>query len=168
MLYGITIDDIDRGKRRQWVLTYYIIATYGAIIAFYSYTHNNLYESQIAYFKWFLLCTAFLLNLLGIFHLADIHCCIYEYRRRLMELKKQFSLKTQRVIEITNKSWSRYISYGYYFWSFTLILSVMLCVGFVFVIFVIMHSEPGFLKTVVSSMFLNLLALCFLQRFIRT
>ena len=81
-------------------MTYYILLTYAAIIALYAYIlKGQPCENQANGYQLFFCIIALLLNLWGMLHIADIHKCVYGYRKRLLVLREQLSSVTKDILK---------------------------------------------------------------------
>jgi hypothetical protein len=123
MLYRTAIEDIDRVKHRQWSITYYILITYAAI---FFLNDHKIFNTDI-----WLLLASWLMCLIGLYHLADMHYTMKRNRGKLETIEANLSVLAQCLSSFALEK--RYDSYFYYFWSFTCALSLMLIVGFLIV-----------------------------------
>lgn len=143
MLYQISIDDIKVAKGRQWATIYYTLLTFGAIIGFYALT-----KGFFIYACWpqrlCLLVPAYLVNLLGMFHLVDTQKCLCEYRMRLRAIKEGFTIKAKKVLDITvngEKEEKKYYGFGYYFWTLVFPFIFLMAIGMFYITWLLLYKD---------------------------
>jgi hypothetical protein len=139
VLFQIITDDIKYAKRLQWTVTYYVLVTYAAIIGFVELLNSSLPWREPLYSS-LILFPAFGINLLGMWHLMDMHKHLSFYRRRLNEIEKKFEPVTRKILDITDEPKEKYESYTRYFWSLTLPFIILTTLGLFYVAWWILGS----------------------------
>lgn len=83
--YQRLVGDIENTKRRQWLVPYYILLLFAAIIGFV--TLGKLPKEAICLMKVPLSVLALIIAIVGIWHIIDTHLTQVKYRRQIYKLE---------------------------------------------------------------------------------
>jgi hypothetical protein len=138
LLYDLSARDIENAKRRQWSMVYYALLSFAAIVILYDIiTDEYDYIPTLTWLKYFLLITAWLINLLSMWHIMDTHRCMCEYRMRLNEINDELEETTQDILNMEK----HYPRLWRYFVSFTVPFFSLLTIGLFLVIWLLFGDE---------------------------
>ena len=121
--YQRLIGDIENTKRRQWLVPYYILLLFAAIIGFVSL--SNLSKEAMCVVQIPLSVLALVIAIAGTWHIIDAHLIQVKYRRQIYKLETRNLHYTYGFLRFDKKS----LRIGYYFLSFTLFFYIVVLVG---------------------------------------
>ena len=121
--YQRLVGDIENTKRRQWLVPYYILLLFAAIIGFVSL--SNLPNGAICVTKIPLSVLAIIIAIAGVWHIIDTHLIQVKYRRQIYKLENSNLPFTYDFLRFDKKS----LRIGYYLVSFTLFFCIVVLVG---------------------------------------
>lgn len=129
MFYQIGTEDIKWAKNNQFRILYYVLLSFAAIIGFCTLIGGKSCAIPL-YQKVMFPIIAFLINLLGIWHLLDTHACLALYRKRISAIDPSF---TDIVRDILNIRWETPEEYHsltkYYFFTISFAFILIIAVG---------------------------------------
>jgi len=120
--------DIENTKRRQWLIRYYILLLFVAIIGFLSL--DGLTDQAISIMKIPVSVTALVVAIAGLWHIIDVHLTQVKYRRKIYQLEHHNLPHTYHFL----RSEERSLLSDFYLISFTLFFSLVVLVGLFFVL----------------------------------
>jgi hypothetical protein len=121
--YQRLVGDIENTKRRQWLIPYYILLLFAAIIGFVSL--SGLPKEAICVTKILLTVLALVIAIAGVWHIIDTHLTQVKYRRQIYKLETSNLHFTYGFLRFDKKS----LHAGYYLKSFTVFFSLVVLVG---------------------------------------
>jgi hypothetical protein len=186
LLYQITIEDINRSKKQQWMITNYVLILFAVILGL-----ENKVETVCLEQKLYLFIPCILISLLGIYHVLDNQYNQVRYRKTIVEIRRKYPIikklitlpsppekckclgylekKLERLRKFLcigsdderNEPEKSYISYCNYFLPLVLPLILFQIVGVIFVGWGL-DIYPS-LRCLAAIIFLGLIGLCYLM-----
>ena len=100
LLYQISVNDIEHGKRRQWTAVYYVLFAFAAIVGLYVLIQKPCYNLR-PHLKLLFLLPAVGVNFFGMWIIMDTHRSMCWYRARMKKVVEKFTLTAQRIYTIS-------------------------------------------------------------------
>jgi hypothetical protein len=116
------VDDIENTKKRQWLIPYYILLLFAAIIGF---VQLDKIKKIICTVKTPLSLLAITIAIAGIWHIIDAHFTQVKFRRQIYKLENRNFPFTYSLHRSKKKS----LRVRYYLISFTFFLGAIILAG---------------------------------------
>lgn len=126
-VHKVAVDSIEFAKRRQWAITYYVLLTFTGIAGFWT-----LMEPWWGEIEWYsrlflVLGPAYVVNLVGMWHIIDTHTRMCRYRMKMILLEEHFTQEVQDISGIAlKKNKKKHPDFWRYFPFLTCFFGVLL------------------------------------------
>jgi len=134
LVYKNCIKGIEAVRRRQWMVTNYVLLLFAAIIGFGNLMHNLDCQREFGNCAYCLIFIATWICLLGIYFIIHLHRIQAEYRAKLFNI-----VRSNPYLKRIDLRQDKEATFRKYFFSIT---AVLICLVIGGMIFVIMFFEP--------------------------